>query len=140
MERFYRYYEPTQDTGSIIVEEMMAGDDRRQAVTFCQIADSGKYCAWIRIVVVIAALSSLSLARSIPTVFPNVSSVQAVSPVHSAHDQRPRFDNEESPLIIPTAGFSEMPLPSVHAGVVHASAIEVPTRSQGAHYTRPPPL
>src|SRR5579872_2827348 len=119
---------------------MMAGDDRRQAVEVCRREDGGgKYCAWVRIMVVIAALASLSLARSIPTVFPHVSSAQAVRPVHSAHDQRPRFDNEESQLIVPIAGFSETPLPSVHARVMHASAIAVPTRSQGAHDTRPPP-
>lgn len=118
----------------------MGGDDKRRPVTVCRTGQSrAGYCAWIRVIGVIAALSSLSLARSIPTVFPHISSMQAVNGAHSAHDQRPRFDNEESQWIAPIAYCSEMPLRSVHAGVMHATAQEIPTRNQGAHYTRPPP-
>lgn len=94
---------------------------------------------WIRTILVIAALTALSAARSVPTDFGQTSSSHKVVIAQTAHDQRPRFDDQDSQWVIPIAVFSQGAPPSLHAGIRKLNAIQVFSCTKGAQYTRPPP-
>src|SRR5579863_1380066 len=87
-----------------------------------------------RIIVACAAVCGLFVARSVPTEFSLTSSSHAVSTLHSAHDQRPRFSNERSSWSVPIGTFVEEPPPSVHAGVSLAAAVIDLFPTKGAHH------
>lgn len=95
---------------------------------------------WVQTLIVAAAASGLLVARSVPTEFATAATTHSVVSLHSSHDQRPRFDNAGSQWSIPIATFAGTPPASERDGANPSTALVVPYRIKGAHYTRPPPI
>ncbi len=110
-----------------------------------QVFSQGKFSipdalVFLRTAVVFAALGGLLVARSLPPRLLEPSSTHSVTHSHSAHDQRPRFDNERSQWGIPIATFAGIPASGIPAGVCITTSFAVPFFVRGIHYTRPPPV
>lgn len=95
---------------------------------------------WTRLAVALLVVSALSVARSQPTHFPSVSSASYFQNAHSAHDQRPRFDNEVAKWTIPVNSIEEPSPPAFHSAVIPDIAPYAQYHAKWAHFTRPPPI
>jgi hypothetical protein len=95
---------------------------------------------WTRALLALLAVSAVFVARSLPTNFPSVPTVRSIQAAHASHDQRPRFDNEDSQWTVPVTSSVQAPLPTLTASVIPGVPPDVPWVAKGAHCTRPPPI
>lgn len=101
----------------------------------------------IHVVLAVAAVFALLVARSVPPQFPKAaflqhSSIDTLSTISavSSHNQRPRFDCNGLYWSVPVSEFLPFP-PTAKASHLTAALETFPAlRTKGQHYNRPPPL
>jgi len=93
---------------------------------------------YIHAFVVLAAASSVCVARDTFPVFSGAHAVSATAGVH--HDQRPRFDNRTVDSYTATSSFLLSAPAESEAEPVAAAAAPVSFHIDAPRYNRPPPI
>jgi hypothetical protein len=105
---------------------------------------SGSHSRVVRAILGLAGLLALLVARSVPPHFPATPTLQttAIAAAHDAplkHDQRPRFDNNESQWSAPVQSFQPSPPVAESPHIASIPGLFCTLQSRGFHYNRPPP-
>ena len=119
---------------------LMKGYDRNDSAAGDLRSPEAAMSKWTRALLALLAVSAVFVARSLPTSFPSVPTEKCVQGAHASHDQRPRFDNEDSNWSVPVTSSVQAPLPTIAAIVTAGVSPEVQWIAKGAHCTRPPPM